>query len=123
MKTFKLALHEYETTSKTVGYVAKMLMEYFSKEDAKIIAATEITRYYANKDMKEAMGIYHELSKNPSFHMNKIWQTANDNFRCPVCKGLHGVSVPLIENFPGGIFQPPACPGCRCDLTFHHYFK
>jgi hypothetical protein len=43
--------------------------------------------------------------------------TVTKKWPCDVCRPLHGVSVPLDEAFPGGLFAPPAHARCKCGLA------
>lgn len=46
------------------------------------------------------------------------WFTAGDNRVCPVCDAnASDGEVPLKEGFSSGIDQPPAHPGCRCNIS------
>jgi hypothetical protein len=36
---------------------------------------------------------------------------------CPICAGLDGETRRLDESFSGGVFIPPAHPGCRCTTA------
>jgi len=45
----------------------------------------------------------------------KMWVTADDELVCPICGPMHGVTVPVKDNFP--ISLPPH-PRCRCYLEF-----
>lgn len=73
----------------------------FSKERAKRIATTEVTRLYAqgNQLAWEKSGTVKEF----------IWQTANDERVCPICGARHNKVYPLSQM--GDI---PAHPNCRC---------
>lgn len=46
------------------------------------------------------------------------WFTAGDNRVCSVCEGNSAEGdVPLKTGFGSGIDQPPAHPGCRCNIS------
>lgn len=46
--------------------------------------------------------------------VTKEWRTAMDERVCGTCGPLHGVSVGINEQFPGGFNAPPAHSNCRC---------
>jgi hypothetical protein len=76
-----------------------------------MIAVTEVTRSYAegNQIAWKESGVVE----------GKEWNTANDEIvaRCPICWPLHGVVIPIGEEFDGGFDGPPAHPRCRCWIT------
>jgi len=99
--------------------LAKDLKPAFGKQRAKLIAATEVTRAYAegSKEAYIASGVVKKL----------VWQTANDERRCVFCGGLQGKVVGIEESFdsalPANLREkakpfalPPAHPGCRCFI-------
>lgn len=73
---------------------------------AEMIAATEVTRVYAEANTRawKATGVVKE----------REWQTAADERVCPICGPLQGKRAKLGKPFPGGIMNPPAHPRCRC---------
>lgn len=77
------------------------------KSRARIIAATETTRAYAQGNL---------ITWGAAGVINKVrWYTANDERVCPICGELNGKETALGENFPGYNFNsPPAHPNCRC---------
>jgi len=81
------------------------LAPMFSPARAARIAATEVTRIYAqgNGDAWESTG-YINASR---------WNTAVDELVCPICEPLNGqiIGVGDIDAYP------PAHPNCRCWLT------
>lgn len=97
--------------------LVKDLRPAFGKQRATVIAATEVTRAYAegSKEAYIASGVVKKL----------VWQTANDERRCVYCGGLQGKVVGIEESFdtalPANLKEkarpfalPPAHPGCRC---------
>jgi len=81
-------------------------LNIFSKERAKRIAVTEITRLFAdgNSLVWQAAGYIDTVR----------WNTARDDKTCPICKGFATAN--------GGVYElnsirPPAHPLCRCFLT------
>lgn len=97
--------------------LAKDLRPAFGKQRAKLIAATEVTRAYAegSKEAYIASGVVKKL----------VWQSAMDEKTCLICGGLHGKVVGIEESFdgklPAGLRErtrpfalPPGHVGCRC---------
>ena len=80
------------------------LEPFFGPRRAATIAATEVTRAYAQGSIEayKASEVVERIS----------WQTANDERVCPVCGPLQGKKAPLGGDF-GGLL-PPAHPSCRC---------
>ena len=87
----------------------------FGKKRAKLIAATEVTRAYAQGTVEtyKASGVVKKL----------VWLTANDERRCIFCGGLHekvvGIETSFDEALPAALREktkpfalPPAHPGC-----------
>lgn len=80
----------------------------FSPRRAQLIAATEVTRAYAdaNEQVYRASGVVDLVE----------WRTAVDERVCVVCGALHGKRAPLGQLFDGQ-YRPPAHPGCRCWIV------
>lgn len=79
-----------------------LTLNIFSKERAKRIAVTEITRIFADgNSLAWQQAGYVEMVK---------WQTARDERVCPICVPLAGKEIPLNE------LRPPAHVRCRCWL-------
>jgi len=87
---------------------------------ARTIAQTETTRalwegqrqYW---DQLQADGVVDAAD------MRKRWRTHRDERVCPVCRPLHGVTIPWDDKWllPGGayVMGPPGHPNCRCEVT------
>ncbi len=104
-----------ETPRFTMGDLVRSLLDSaFSPDRAWMIAATEVTRAYADGQVA-AMG---EVRKEfPDLRVTKTWFTNNDDIVCPVCGPLDGVEVGMDAVFVDGIEQPPAHPKCRCWMS------
>lgn len=53
----------------------------------------------------------------------KIWITAKDEKVCAVCGPLHGMAIPVTEQFPvpgGSLWVPGAHVNCRCWVRIRH---
>ncbi len=50
-------------------------------------------------------------------HQFKVWNCPLDERSCPICSDLHSTTVPMEDEFPGGVMRPPAHPNCRCVIT------
>jgi SPP1 gp7 family putative phage head morphogenesis protein len=79
----------------------------FGKVRAEMIAATEVTRAFAegNVEVWKASGVVGK----------KEWFTAEDELVCPICGPLAGTMVGLEEGF-AEVGNPPAHVNCRCWL-------
>lgn len=106
----------------------KRLQPVFGKERAGRIAATEVTRIYAEGNVMawKSSGVVNGLR----------WRTANDDRVCPICGPLHMTIVDIDRGWtftqemlddnpelaralraPQTILRPPAHVNCRCGLT------
>lgn len=108
-----------ETPGRTLPDLWRSLMDdhAFSRARAKLIAATEVTRAYAEGEMAAAS----RLEKEGWFKYEKEWQTAMDDRVCPICEPLQGTRVESVsgqfDTAAGSIQGPPAHPGCRCWIN------
>lgn len=80
----------------------------FGRDRADLIAATEITRAYA-----EGQRVAYRES---GIVTRMEWRTSADERVCPVCAPLDGKRSELDGTFAGGYF-PPAHPRCRCWIV------
>lgn len=89
-------------------------------------------RYWAERLVRtETMGAYNDVHQQNITGLSKElatigvgilkrWDATNDLRVCKVCRGLHGVAIPVDAFFPvyrGSVSAPPAHPNCRCVLT------
>ncbi len=107
----------------TINYVTNVLSKEFSKEEAELIAITEITRAQAIAQQKEGEKLKKEWK---DVSVIKIWYTCNDTWFdengerqgvCEICEALSGKEVKIDKSFAEGIFIPPVHPGCRCWIN------
>lgn len=89
--------------------VARVQEIYASPVRAEMIAASEITRIYAEANTL--------AWKESGVVEAREWQTAADELVCPICGPLRGQQAKLGKPFPDGIENPPAHPRCRCWVT------
>ncbi|CAK0767656.1 hypothetical protein CCP3SC1AL1_4240001 [Gammaproteobacteria bacterium] len=90
------------------------LKPMFGKVRAEMIAATEVTRAFAEGNLAtwRVSGVV----------KGKRWYTAEDELVCPICGPLAGMEVGLDENGftteegGEGLTAPPAHVNCRCWL-------
>ena len=82
---------------------------FFSPKRAATIAATEVTRAYA-----EANAITYQESGVVRW---MEWRTAMDERVCPVCGALNGKRRKFGEPFDINIKMPPAHVNCRCWIV------
>ncbi len=98
-------LIEMDEGGYSLVWLESQLLDYFSAERARKIAATEITRSY----VWGAISAYMASRVVPELE----WMTANDERVCRICRPLHGIRVPIGRGF-GLIGYPPAHIWCRC---------
>lgn len=106
----KEAVTNWIEAGEPLGGLVDTLEPTFGKVRADMIATTEVTRarYEGNLMAWKEAGIpEHE------------WDTARDQYVCPICEPMQGVRAPIGSPFPhpDGInyYTPPAHPRCRCD--------
>lgn len=93
----------------TLEELRTRLAPHFGEERARSIAATEVTRAYAEGNL--------EAWRATGLVSGKEWRTAKDDRVCPICGPLHGELVALEGEFEGGWRVPPAHVRCRCWLV------
>ncbi len=102
----------------SIGQLRQRLETMFDANRADMIAATEVTRAFAEGNMAawRESGLV-ELRR---------WNTANDELVCPICGPLHNMVVALEDDYNAQrsdnqsaivVSAPPAHPRCRCWLT------
>lgn len=113
IETGKLTLQnefsDWITSGQPLQSLIDNLAPMFGQVRAEMIAATEVTRIYAesNQIAWRSSGVVE----------SKRWQTAVDELVCPICRPLHRDTAPLNGSFSseyGAIESPPAHPRCRC---------
>lgn len=82
---------------------------FFSPKRASMIAATEVTRAYAE-------GSAQAFNESGVVKLME-WRTANDEIVCPICGALNGKRRKYGEPFDAAIPLPPAHPNCRCWIV------
>lgn len=94
------------------------LAKWFEPARAERIAVTEATRVYAEGSRWAWLG----AAKDPELEQAlgitaRRWQTARDEFVCPICTPLNNRQMLLDRDFPVPGGDPPAHPACRCWPT------
>lgn len=87
--------------------LVEALAPMFGKVRAEMIAATEVTRAFAEGNQ--------EAWRQSGVVKGKRWFTAEDELVCPICGPLAGTEVGLEEDFPE-VGNPPAHVNCRCYI-------
>lgn len=82
--------------------LTKQLTPLFGPGRAKMIAATETTRMYADGNT---------LGYTAAGVTTVEWRTSRDERVCQICLPLHG------DKFPTGSNRPPAHVSCRCSIV------
>jgi len=90
------------------GLVQRINKIFDDTRRAKLIAATEATRAYAEANT---------IAWRDAGVWGREWRTAVDELVCPVCRPLHQQRAEMGGLFGGKIANPPAHPGCRCSLV------
>lgn len=116
------AVTEWVNNGEPLPSLIREVAPIFGRDRAAMIAATEVTRAYAEGTVTgyQASGVVERL----------VWRTAMDERVCPVCGALHNKTVGISarfdgalppdvrERFPNITFQrPPAHPNCRCWIV------
>lgn len=106
------ALREWIGSGRDIEELASELAPIFGRKRAEVITITETTRAFNQgyiEGLREA-GIE-----------RKQWWTRQDERVCPICRPLHGKTLPLDEMFETVkgdlIIGPPAHPRCRCTIV------
>jgi len=103
----------------TQSDLVKMLASIFAPSRAESIAVTEFTRAHF-----EGMKYAAEEIRSEGFHMVGIWNTAMDDYVCPICGPLEGQaetepgSGQWLNPDDGLTYSPPAHIRCRCDVGY-----
>ena len=114
------AVAQWIRNGEPLPMLAEDLASIFGLKRAELIAATEVTRAYAeaNQLIYKRAGIRY-----------KEWRAANDELMCPICGALNGQIIGIDGNFDNALdeeirsqfavnFQnPPAHPRCRCWIV------
>jgi SPP1 gp7 family putative phage head morphogenesis protein len=96
-------------SGKPLSALEKALEPTFGAARASNIAATEVTRAYAEAN---------KLAWKRAGVTTIEWRSSNDSRVCPICAPLNGRRARLHNGeFGGGIPHPPAHPRCRCWLV------
>jgi len=84
------------------------------RERSWVIARTE-TMAASNAGQVDAWGVARSEGLLDA-DLVKEWIVTPDDRLCPECEPLDGEQVALDEAFPGGVYQPPLHPNCRCAV-------
>lgn len=96
-------------SGRPLSALEKSLETTFGAARASNIAATEVTRAYAEAN---------KLAWKRAGVTTIEWRSSNDRRVCPICAPLNGKRARLHNGeFGGGIPNPPAHPRCRCWLV------
>lgn len=112
-------IDEWIRTGDALPILRDRLTPIFGAERATMIAATEVTRIYAEGNLS--------AWRSTGVVTAKKWQTARDDRVCPICAPLHNKVVSIeggwsrndggaIIEHPEGLLAPPAHIRCRCWL-------
>jgi SPP1 gp7 family putative phage head morphogenesis protein len=99
----------WTTSGGDMPALRKLLEPIFGRDRAEVIAATEVTRAFAEANR--------ELWKQTGVIQAREWRTANDEIVCPICGGLANAQAELDKPFEldGEEYNdPPAHVNCRC---------
>jgi SPP1 gp7 family putative phage head morphogenesis protein len=93
----------------SINQLGQAVSGIFGADRADTIAITEVTRAFANGQQS--------VWRDAGIIEKQRWNTAVDEFVCPICAPLNGVVVGVNETWEGGIDAPPGHPNCRCWVT------
>jgi len=94
------------------------LQRLFEPDRAQRIAVTEATRVYSEGNRIAWMNAWKDPAMEQAFGITAMrWNTAADEFVCPICRPLNTRQVLLDRGFPVEGNIPPAHVSCRCWLT------
>lgn len=103
-KALQAEFTQWIASGRPLPALTEALTPMFGPVRADMIAATEITRAYANSNILAWREFGVDAQK---------WQTAVDDIVCPQCGPLHNQEYPL-----GDVdHTPPIHPRCRCYLA------
>lgn len=104
------ALATWTETGAPLDELESTLQQWFSVDRARRIAATEVTRAYAEANV---------LSYRQSGVVIEVeWRTVHDPIVCPLCEPLDGKRRSIdAPSFDVGVGVPPRHPGCRCFIA------
>lgn len=103
-KALQVEFSEWIASGQPLPALTNALTPLFGPARADMIAATEITRAYAQSNILA----WREYGVDA-----QRWQTAVDDIVCPQCGPLHNQEYPLGDDE----HTPPAHPRCRCYLA------
>lgn len=98
------AIGEWIGSGEPLSELTDSLGEIFSPERARLIAATEVTRVFAQSN--RAVWQASDAVTGMTFH------SVEDDHVCPECEALDGETLTLDDDDN----SPPIHPGCRCYL-------
>ncbi len=107
----ELVSQHLNTPGATLGDLQEKIQATMKANEvrARLIAQTEITRAFAQGNLK--------AWQESGAIEKKRWRTNNDSLVCEICAPLNGKVVELNVEFAKGLASPPAHPGCRCWVT------
>ena len=106
------AIQQWIMSGQSLSSLETTLTPVFGESRAAQIAATEVTRIYAEGNQMAWM--------SSGVVTHNQWRTARDERVCPICGPLDGQTVELGANAFGGAFGvtgPPIHVNCRCWLS------
>jgi SPP1 gp7 family putative phage head morphogenesis protein len=111
---------EWVQNGEPLSMLIEDLAPIFGTQRSQLIAATEVTRAYAEANQR----VYREAGIR---YME--WRAAEDELMCPICGGLNGQIVGINDKFDAALDDdirtqfrvnfaiPPAHPRCRCWIV------
>lgn len=91
-------------------------MYWRARYAAERLVRTEVSHTYATQQLEALRAIARTRTLGAPV-LYQRWDATNDRRRCPICRALDRLVVPLGDPFPGGYAGPPAHPSCRCVLS------
>jgi SPP1 gp7 family putative phage head morphogenesis protein len=93
----------------TMNQLGEAIGGLFDFGRAEVVAITEVTKAFARSQQA--------VWKEAGIIEKQRWNTAVDEFVCPICAPLNGRVIGIDEVWGGYIDSPPAHPQCRCWVT------
>jgi SPP1 gp7 family putative phage head morphogenesis protein len=100
------------------GDARRQAQEYakrLRRERAEVIARTEMANLVG--EAKRRSWIQARLDGVIDQYAVRVWHTAPDEMKCPVCKPMNGQRAAIDRPYQRGMAGPPVHPNCRCWET------
>lgn len=83
------------------------------------LVRTEMINAYSVQHIRGIEALNADLDDDEEPYLKRLDATL-DARTCPICRRLDGATAPVNGTFPGGYYQSPIHPMCRCAVTAWH---